>query len=92
MGLGKGDEAEPPRPPRGRILHDHHLRQLAKDGEVLPDALRRRLPREATDEHLALLEDSPIRRTNSEVSNNNALINFVTLNRGTNHLDFHLEV
>ena len=51
--VAEGDEAEAARPPRGGVLHDHDLGQLAKVGEVLADGLRGRLPAEAADEHLA---------------------------------------
>ena len=52
-GLSKCDESESARPPRGRVLHHHHLGHVPELGEVLPHILRGGLPREAAYEHLA---------------------------------------
>ena len=39
VGVREGDEAEAPAPLRGRVLHHHHLRDVAELAEVLLQAL-----------------------------------------------------
>ena len=39
VGVGEGDEAESPAPLRGRVLHHHHLGNVAKLAEILLQAL-----------------------------------------------------
>ena len=39
VGVGEGDEAEPPAPLRGRVLHHHHLGDVSEFAEILLQAL-----------------------------------------------------
>ena len=65
-GVAEGDEPEAPGPSGSRVLHHHHLCNVAKLREVLPDSLGSGLPGEPANEHLARVVGNLVQIDGSE--------------------------